>query len=64
MTNLIVVFPKPEDAKSIRNLLVRNGYSVAAVCTSGAAALQAADSLDDGIVVCGYRYKDMLYDQL
>ena len=64
MTNLIVVFPKPEDAKIIRNLLVRNGYSVAAVCTSGAAALQAADSLDDGIVVCGYRYKDMLYDQL
>ena len=64
MTNVVVVFPKPEDARSIRNLLVRNGYSVAAVCTSGTSALQAADNLNEGIVVCGYRYRDMLYDQL
>ena len=64
MTNIIVVFPKQEDARNIRSLLMRNGYSVAAVCTSGTAALQAADSLNEGIVVCGYRYRDMLYDQL
>ncbi len=64
MSNIIVVFPKQEDARSIRGILVRNGYSVAAVCTSGTAALQAADSLNEGIVVCGYRYRDMLFDQL
>ena len=64
MTNIIVVFPKPDDARSIRNLLMRNGYSVTATCTSGTVALQAVDNLNEGIVVCGYRYRDMLYDEL
>lgn len=64
MANVVVVFPKQQDARNIRNLLVRNGYGVSAVCTSGTAALQAADSLNEGIIVCGYRYPDMLYDQL
>lgn len=39
MTNIIVVFPKIENAKSIRNVLVRNGFSVTAACTTGAQAL-------------------------
>ena len=30
MTNIIVVFPKIENAKSIRNVLVRNGFFVSA----------------------------------
>lgn len=64
MVNVVVVFPKIEDAKSIRNLLVRNGYSVNAVCSSGAQALAAADQLGSGIIVGGYRYPDMLYDEL
>lgn len=64
MTGIIVVFPKQQDAGHMRNLLVRNGYAVAAVCTSGTSALMAADQLDEGIIVCGYRYPDMLYDQL
>ena len=45
MTNVIVAFPKPEDAKSIRNILVKNGFPVVAVCTSGAQTLQYADDL-------------------
>ena len=53
MANIIVVFPKIEDAKNIRNLLVRYGFSVSAVCTTGAQAISTADGLDDGIVVCG-----------
>lgn len=64
MANIIVVFPKIEDAKSIRNLLTRNGFHVTAVCTTGAQALNYADSLNDGIVVCGYRYADMRYAEL
>ena len=36
MVNIIVVFPKLEDAKNIRNLLARNGYSVIGVCCTGA----------------------------
>ena len=64
MINVIVVFPRAEDAKSIRNLLVRNGYKVSAVCVNGAQALAAADRLGSGVIVCGYRYPDMIYREL
>lgn len=64
MVNVIVVFPKIEGAKNIRNLLVRYGFTVPAVCTTGAQAISCADSLDDGIVVCGYRFPDMMYSDL
>ncbi|MDE7431995.1 MAG: ANTAR domain-containing protein [Lachnospiraceae bacterium] len=64
MINVIVVFPKLEDAKGIRNLLVRNGYSVAAVCTSGAQAMSFMDNMDYGVIVCGYKFNDMLYSEL
>ena len=36
MAGVIVVFPKADDVKSIRNLLIRNGYEVSAAYTSGA----------------------------
>lgn len=64
MTNMIVLFPKMEDAKSIRNLLVRHGYQVPAVCTTGSQALEYANSLGGGIIVCGYKYQDMMYAEL
>ena len=64
MANIIVVFPKAEDAKNVRNILTRNGFNVTAVCTTGAQVLNYADSLDDGVVVCGYRFADMRYAEL
>lgn len=64
MVNVVVVFPKQEDAKSIRNLLSRSGYTVSAVCTSGAQALAATDRLGSGVIVCGYKYPDMMYEEL
>lgn len=64
MAGIIVVFPKIEDARNIRNLFVRNGYHVTAVCTSGAQALAAADRLGYGVIVCGYKYPDMVYREL
>ena len=64
MANIIVVFPKPEDARNIRILLIRNGYQVSAVCTSGLQALNAADRLGSGVIVCGYKFPDMLYEEL
>lgn len=64
MASIIVAFPKIEDAKNIKNLLVRNGFPVAAVCTTGAQAISQADQLNSGIVVCGYRLPDMLYTEL
>lgn len=64
MSDIIVVFPKKEIAVNIRNILVRGGFEVYGVCTTGAQALQLIDRLDEGIVVCGYRFKDMVYTEL
>lgn len=64
MANIIVVFPKAEEAKNIRNILNRNGFHVIAVCTTGAQALNYIEELSDGIVVCGYRFTDMRYAEL
>ena len=36
MSTLIVAFPKIEEARAVRSLLVRKGYDVAVPCTSGA----------------------------
>lgn len=64
MINIVVVFPRLDDAKNIRNLLVRNGYSVVGVCSLGAQVLQITDRLDSGIIVCGYKVNDMIYSEL
>ena len=60
MTNIIVVFPKLENAKSIRNVLVRNGFSVTAACTTGAQALSQLEDYNEAIVICSYRLVDMV----
>ena len=64
MANIIVAFSKPEDAKSIKNILMKNGFEVVTVCTSGAQVLSQMEDLNGGIVVCGYRLTDMLYSEL
>ncbi|MDD2971191.1 MAG: ANTAR domain-containing protein [Lachnospiraceae bacterium] len=64
MTGIIVALPKVEEAKSIRNLLVRNGYTVVGVCTTGAQTIAITDGLNDAVVLCGYKLPDMLYDEL
>ena len=64
MVSVIVLFPKMEEARSIRNLLVRSGIDVTSVCTTGAQVIYALDDLEDGIVVRGYKYADMMYSEL
>ncbi len=64
MPSIIIAFPKMEDTVSIKNALVRNGYDVNATCTTGAQVVTIANELDDGIVICGYRFSDMHYSQL
>lgn len=64
MANIIVAFPNRTNAANIRNILVRGGYSVIGVCTTGAQVLQYAELLDEGILVCGYKLPDMLYTHL
>lgn len=66
MVNIVVVFPNQKDGTNIRNLLVRHGHTVVAVCTSGAAVNQVIDQMEgsDGIIVSGFRYQDMTYSDL
>ncbi len=64
MNNVIVVFPKKENATQIRNILVHNGIEVFEVCTSGAQVIQCSESLSDGIIISGYRMCDIMYSEL
>lgn len=64
MTNIIVAFSKQEDAKSIKNILMRNGFQVVAVCTSGAQVLNSMEDLNGGIIISGYRFADMMYQDI
>ena len=64
MISVIVVFPKLEEAKSIKNLLVRNGIEVLAACTTAAQVISYVDDLDYGIIVGGYKFVDMMYDEM
>lgn len=61
---MIVAFPKIENGKSIKNILIKSGFQVGSVCVTGAQVLQNTDMLGDGIVVCGYRLQDMIYTEL
>lgn len=64
MLSIIIAFPRIEDATNIKNMLVRNGYDVDAVCTMGAQTISFANELDGGIVICGYRLKDMHFSEI
>ena len=64
MENIIIVFPKLEDGTGIRNILARRGFRVHSVCTQGSQALEMANSLNGGVVICGYRLPDMIYSDL
>ena len=64
MTSIIIVLPKVEDGKKMKNLLLRSGYEVGGVCGSGAQAINMAENYDDGIIICGYRLVDMMYAEL
>lgn len=64
LAGIIIVFPKLDNAKGIKNLLVRRGYMVNGICTSGSQAMSMVDEMGEGIVVCGYKYSDMTYMEL
>ena len=61
MVNIIVVFRKLDDAKNIRRVLQRHGFTVTACCSTGVQAIGLFDDLKNGIVICGYQLMDMLY---
>lgn len=64
MSNIIVAFSKRENAVNIRNILVKSGLEVSAVCQTGSKVLQYAEMWSDGIVICAGRMQDMHFMQL
>lgn len=64
MVSVIVVFPKLEEAKSIKGLLMRNGINVLAACTTASQVISYTDDLEYGIIVSGYKLADMMYNEL
>lgn len=64
MANIVIAFRKIEDARNIRSLLMRNGFSVTAICSTGSQAITKIDSLRNGIVICGYHLTDMIFSEL
>ncbi len=64
MTGIIIAFPKTEVGEKIRAILVRNGFHVVGICTTGAQVIQETNELDDGIVICAYHLPDMMYREL
>lgn len=64
MNNIVIAFPKQEVVNSIKKILAQSGYTVTAVATTGAAALSSMSGLDMGIIICGYRFSDMMYNEI
>lgn len=64
MSSIVIALPKIEDAKKIRALLVKHGFSVASVCNTASHALSSASELGSGILICSYRLPDMHYQEL
>ena len=64
LVNIIVVFPKKEVAVKIKNILVKNGFDVVAVCVTGAQAIHITEDMEAGIIVSGVRFVDMVYHEL
>lgn len=64
MSNIVIAFPKKETAQNIKKILSQSGYSVQAVCTTGAQALASANNLENGILISGSRFIDMMYMEI
>lgn len=64
MSSIIVVLPKLEDAKHVRDMLSRHGLQTAALCTTASMVLSKVHQLDGGVVICSYKITDMHYTQL
>ena len=64
MSSIVIVLPKIEDGKRIRDILAKRGYEIDAVCSTAAAALGEMNNLNGGIVICGYKLPDMFFTDL
>ena len=59
MDKVIVAFESEKTLHQICGILEKEGIRVAAACTSGAHALRAARKYDGGVILSGYKLRDM-----
>ncbi|MCR5273324.1 MAG: ANTAR domain-containing protein [Lachnospiraceae bacterium] len=62
--DIIIVFPKKENAIRIKQILQQSGYDSCFVATTGAKALETVQNLDYGIVISAFKLCDMMYGEL
>lgn len=61
---IIVAFPKLEDAKNLKKVLIRNGFDDILACSSASQVISTANESEGGVVICGYKLADMHYSEL
>jgi len=61
---IVIAFSKMEDGKKIKTIVTQSGYSVRALCTTASQVLSICDDIKSGIVIHGFRFHDMLYEEL
>ncbi len=64
MAKFVVAFRDRADAESVASLLRESGYEVIRVCTAGDEIKRAFGMIQDGILICGPRFKDRTLDQI
>lgn len=64
MTKIVTAFRERDTAEKIASLLRESGYEVMRVCTSGNEVRRIFNTLQDGILISGYRLKDCTADQI
>ena len=66
--HIIVIFPKAEAGKKVRDILIRAGYHDVKTCTTIAAARSFAQTFEEGLIIAYYRLPDesaiQLYEDL
>ncbi len=64
MSVIVVVLPKLDNAKKIRKILLEHGFQNVIACASASSAFQTITRNECGLVLSGYRLKDMHYLEL
>lgn len=64
MGSIIITLPKIEDAKKIALVLERHGMPVDATCHTASETLHNLQNMNNGVVVCGGRLRDMSFVEL
>lgn len=64
MDKVIIGFSRQERCDMVKELVVSNGFMDVATATSGAEVLRYASMSSGGILVCGMKFRDMLYSDI